>query len=158
MNILILSCGTRNKLVEYFRSCDMWDKVVACDCSEYAPALHAADKYYIVPRMKDPSYFDEILSVCASEDIDAVLPLQEDELILISENKSVFESAGIFPIISDPEKVKLCRDKYELNRFLNDNGIRAAETVLAADFVRESEPGFPVFVKPRLGAGSVDTF
>ena len=58
MNLLVLSCGTRNKLVEYFKSCDMWDRVVVTDCSENAPALYAADKYYIVPRMTDPGYFD----------------------------------------------------------------------------------------------------
>ncbi len=170
MNLLILSCGTRNKLVGYFKSCDMWDKVVACDCSEYAPALYAADKYYIVPKMTSPGYFDEILSVCAQEEINAILPLQEDELILISENRAVFEAAGIFPIISSPEAVKLCRDKYALNSYLNEKGIKAVETFTAEEYLKDSiaENGsglpivsdlkFPVFVKPGLGAGSIDTF
>ena len=54
MNILILSCGTRNKVVQYFKE-NLKDvgKVVATDCSNLAPALYDADAYYIVPKMGD---------------------------------------------------------------------------------------------------------
>lgn len=51
MNILILSCGTRVKLVQYFLQRENgFEKVVVTDCSNYAPALYVADKYYIVPK------------------------------------------------------------------------------------------------------------
>ena len=49
MNILILSAGTRNKVVQYFKKA-LADKgnVIATDCSDIAPAIYDADKYYIV--------------------------------------------------------------------------------------------------------------
>ena len=77
MNVLILSCGTRNKLVQYFKSC--FDKVIVTDCSDFAPAIYVADGYYIVPRMTAPDYLDVIIDICVKEQIEVVIPLQEDE-------------------------------------------------------------------------------
>ena len=52
MNILILSAGTRNKIVQYFRKeLNGEGKVIATDCSNLAPAIYEADGYYIVPRI-----------------------------------------------------------------------------------------------------------
>ena len=56
INILILSCGTRNKIVQYFKQ-ELGTKglVIAADCNKLAPALYEADKYFVVPGivMKD---------------------------------------------------------------------------------------------------------
>jgi len=158
MNILILSCGTRNKLVRYFVENDAVEKVVVTDCSEYAPAIVEADAYYIVPRMKEEGYLDCILDICKTEKINMVLPLQEDELILTAENADKYREIGVCPIISDVSKITLCRDKYALNQWLNENGISAVETMLAKDYVDGSKSYETVFVKPRDGAGSVNTF
>ena len=44
MNILILSCGTRNKIIQYFKKeLKGQGKVIAADCWELAPALYEAD-------------------------------------------------------------------------------------------------------------------
>ena len=54
MNILILSAGTRNKIVQYFaREIGKEGTVVATDMSNIAPAVYEADKFYQVPRMTD---------------------------------------------------------------------------------------------------------
>lgn len=50
INILILSAGTRNKVVQAFRQALAGKgKVVATDASALAPALYDADKAYVVP-------------------------------------------------------------------------------------------------------------
>lgn len=154
MNILILSCGTRNKLVSYFIGEEEVAKVVVTDCSDEAPALYIADAFYIVPRMTSPDYLDTIKKICKKEEIDMILPLQEDELILISENRQDFESIGVTPIISDEDAVKLCRDKYALCQRLSDKSIACVPTYLAKEYRNDAGT---VFVKPRDGAGSVDT-
>lgn len=65
MNILILSAGTRNKVVQYFvKTLDGKGKVIATDMSNLAPAIYDADKYYIVPRMTEEGYIDVILDIC----------------------------------------------------------------------------------------------
>lgn len=65
INILILSCGTRNKIIQYFKS-NLSDigKVIATDCNPLAPALYEADKYYIVPKMVDIGYLGVVLDIC----------------------------------------------------------------------------------------------
>lgn len=46
MNILILSAGTRNKVVQYFvKTLNGKGTVVATDMSNLAPAIYEADKY-----------------------------------------------------------------------------------------------------------------
>lgn len=48
MNVLILSCGTRNKIIQYFqRELSGKGSVIATDCSELAPALYHADKHLL---------------------------------------------------------------------------------------------------------------
>ena len=158
MNILILSCGTRNKLVEFFKESSEFDNVIVTDCSQQAPALYVADKYYIVPRMTEDDYFSTILDICVKENIKFVLPLQEEELILTAKERAKYEEIGVIPIVSEYEKVLLCKDKYALNNYLNENGICAVPTMLAKDYLKKNKEIKNVFVKPRMGAGSIDTF
>ena len=113
MNILILSCGTRNKLIRYFKeSGNGIDRVVVTDSSIYAPALYEADKYYIVPCLTVPEYIDIILDICKEENINAVLPLQEDELLLIAFHRQKFIEIGVIPIVSEQDTIEICRNKY----------------------------------------------
>ena len=157
MNVLILSCGTRCKLVSYFKSESGWERVVCTDCSEEAPALYFADAWYLVPRFRENGYWDAIWDICEKEQIDLVVPLQEEELLLVSKNKAEFEKRGIFVAVSDYEKVSLCKDKYAVNNWLIQNDVPAIPTFLATEFVKTFDGKEPVFVKPRYGAGSVDS-
>ena len=113
--ILILSCGTRNKLVRFFKeafhSLPGGGRVIVTDCSPWAPALYEADAFYLVPPMKDPGYEDRILEICMREQVNALLPLFEDELDLLAQNRKKFEEKGITAIVSDAESVAVCRDK-----------------------------------------------
>ncbi|MBQ8041134.1 MAG: ATP-grasp domain-containing protein [Lachnospiraceae bacterium] len=117
-----------------------------------------ADQYYIVPRMDSDGYLDCLLEICKKEEISLILPLQEDELLLISKNKDLFKKAGVLPVISDYEKIVLCKDKYSLNHYLTEQGISAVPTFLAKEYLESNTIENKVFVKPRYGAGSIDTF
>ena len=51
MNILILSSGTRNKIVQYFKkTLKGRGNVICTDMSNLAPSIYEADKFYIVKR------------------------------------------------------------------------------------------------------------
>ncbi len=162
MTILILSCGTRNKLLRFFKESleklPGGGRVVATDCSPWAPALYEADAFYLVPKMTEPGYLEEILAICKKEKADGVLPLFEDELNLLAANRSRFAAEGIIPIVSGLETVELCRDKYRFYRYLVQNGLPALVSCKGfAEFDRAYTEGkirFPVFVKPVRGCGS----
>ncbi len=160
MNILILSCGTRNKLIRYFKEPGNGiDRVIGTDCSAYAPALYETDEHYLVPRMTSPDYLDIVLNICQKEKIDAVLPLQEDELFLIASNREKFMNAGVLPIVSEQNTVELCRDKYAFYHHMKRSGLPVLPSFLnLSEFQKHYEAGkinFPVFIKPVRGCGSI---
>ena len=62
INILILSAGTRDKVVQYFKEALAGKgKVIATDCSPYAPAIYEADEYVLVPRITEPGFWTKFL-------------------------------------------------------------------------------------------------
>lgn len=160
MNILILSCGARNKLVHYFKEKENGiHNVVCADCSIYAPALYAADSYHIIPRMSSPDYFETVLSICEKEKIDAVLPLQEDELTLTASLQEQYRQAGVTAVVSPTDTVALCRDKYAFYEHLRKNNLPTLMTYrrfsdFQADY-QAKKAVLPVFLKPVRGCGSI---
>lgn len=160
MNILILSAGTRNKVVEYFvRTLAGKGNVVATDMSELAPAIYEADKYYIVPRMTEPGYLDIILDICKKEKVDGVLSLIDPELSLLAKNKDKFETVGTTVIGSSYELCEMSLDKYEMYEWLKDHSYNCAKSYMDKDeFYADIEAGkasYPVFVKPARGSASI---
>lgn len=161
MNILILSCGTRNKIVQYFKKeLGGRGQIMVTDYSELAPALYDADKHFIVPKMGEEGYLDIILSICIENNIKAVLSLIDPELSLLAKNRQAFLDIGTTPIISDYDVVELCFDKYEMYEFLINNGFKTIRSYIdKKEFYDDVESGiinYPVFVKPVRGSASIN--
>ncbi len=160
MNILILSAGTRNKIVQYFkRAVGETGKVVATDMSELAPAVYEADKFYKVPRMTEDGYIEKIFEICKKENINAVLTLIDPELSLLAANKEGFDQIGVTVIGSSYELCERALDKMLMYNWLKDHGYKCAKSYDDKDaFYQDLEVGkisFPVFVKPIRGSASV---
>lgn len=161
MNILILSAGTRNKVVQYFKEAVGDDgKVVATDCSDLAPAVYEADAFYLVPRITVPEYLGIILDICRKESIDGVFSLIDPELSLLAREREKFMEIGTTPVISPYELVEICLDKYRMFRLLQEMNIPTGKCyVTKEDFYKDLENGkinYPVFVKPVKGSASLN--
>lgn len=161
MNILILSVGTRNKIVQYFKKeLSKEDLVIATDASDLAPALYEADRQYIVPKITAPGYIDEILSICKKEKVQGVLSLIDPELSLIAKNAHKFLEIGVMPIISDENLVELSFDKFEFSNFVEELGFNAVKSYIDVEKFKidleANKINFPVFVKPILGSASIN--
>lgn len=160
MNILILSCGTRNKIVQYFkRTVGDRGSVIATDMSPYAPALYEADRFYLVPRITEPGYLDQVLEICKNEKIDGVLSLIDPELSLLAKNRERFAEIGVTVVGSDYAQCERSLDKMEMYQWLRDNGYRCAKSYTDQNaFFADVEAGvisYPVFVKPVRGSASI---
>ena len=160
MNILILSCGTRNKIVQYFRRAFAGQGlVVATDCSEIAPAIYEADKYYVVPQISASEYLDDILAICEREKIDGVLSLIDPELSLLAVNDERFRRIGVHVIGSSYDLCEMSLDKWKMYQWLTSHGYRCAKSYIDKErFFAEEECGhlvYPVFVKPVCGSASI---
>lgn len=159
-NILILSAGTRDKVVQYFkRSLAGRGRVLATDMSEYAPAIYDADEHFIVPSMNDEGYLDVILGICRDNDVKGVLSLIDPELSLLAKNAGRFEAVGTTVIGSSYDLCELALDKFEMFKWLSSHGYRCARSWMdRGEFHRAlecGEVGFPVFVKPARGSASL---
>ena len=160
MNILILSSGTRNKIVQYFKKTLKENGNVVCtDMSNIAPSIYEADKFYIVPRMTAPGYLDDILNICEKEKIDGVLSLIDPELSLLAANKDKFEAIGTTVIGSSYELCEMSLDKFKMYNWLADRGYKCAKSYMdKEEFFADVGNGkvkYPVFVKPVRGSASI---
>lgn len=160
MNILILSCGTRNKIVQYVkRELAGSGKVIATDMSPNAPALYEADGYYLVPRITEPGYVDLILDICKKESINGVFSLIDPELSLLAEHEEEFKRLGVTIIGSSYELCERTLDKWQMYEWLSDHGYACAKSYVEKEkFYKDIDAGrisYPVFVKPVRGSASI---
>lgn len=165
MNILILSAGTRNKIVQYFKRALTDDRgertgmVIATDMSKLAPAVYEADSFYQVPRMTDDGYIDVIFDICRKEKISAVLSLIDPELSLLAQYDKQFKELGVTVIGSDYHLCEMSLDKMQMYQWLTGHGYKTAKTYtdknLFYEAVERGEISYPVFVKPVRGSASI---
>lgn len=160
MNILILSAGTRNKVVQYFKT-SLKGKgiVIATDCSAIAPAIYDADKYYIVPRMNDPQYLNVIFDICKKDKVSGVLSLIDPELSLLAAHMDEFNSMGVTVIGSNYDLCEMSLDKMQMFQWLVKHGYKTARSYTdKEEFYQDVKVGkisYPVFVKPIRGSASI---
>lgn len=160
MNILILSAGTRDKVVQYFKKALRGrGKVIATDMSDIAPAVYEADKFYQVPRMTAPNYLDVVYDICKKEQITAVLTLIDPELSLLSLHAEEFRELGVTVIGSSYELCERSLDKYAMYKWLVQHDYKCAKSYMDLNefkqAVADGEVTYPVFVKPACGSASI---
>ncbi len=160
MNILLLSVGTRNKIIQYFeKELAGCGRVIATDMTEIAPAIYEADGHYRVPRITAPGYIDMILDICKKEEISAVLSLIDPELSLLAAHQAQFEEIGVTVIGSSYELCEMALDKMQMYTWLKEHGYRCAKSYTDKEaFYADLDKGeiaFPVFVKPIRGSASI---
>ncbi|GEL07220.1 ATP-grasp domain-containing protein [Salisediminibacterium halotolerans] len=161
MNMLILSCGTRNKIVQYFvQEFKGFGEVIATDCSEMAPAIYDADKYYIVPTIDSDGYLDTILQICHDNNVSMVTSLIDPELSVLAKHKERFNNLGTEVLVSRSELTDLCLDKYAFHNDLKKNSFPVVPTALNTSYDQiKNDLGdfeYPLFAKPRDGSASVN--
>lgn len=156
IRILFTSVGRRVELMQAFRTaarelgCDL--ELYGADMTHTAPALQFCDHTVIVPRIKDPSYIPTLLENCKKYKINALIPTIDTDLLLLAQCKTQFEQIGTTVVISDEEKIKICRDKRLTSAYFISVGLAAP---LPVDDVAVYDGGFPAFIKPKDGSSSV---
>lgn len=162
MNLLILSPGRRVEIVEYFKETfhAAGRKVYTLDMSPYAPALYSGDEFFRIDKDFDhlDKYVNDILGICKEKNISVLLTLIDPELVLLSENKALFESNGVKLILCDLTFIKQTFDKFGFYNTYKDI-IKLVDTVGSYDDavarLESEEWSFPLFAKLRDGSASI---
>jgi carbamoyl-phosphate synthase large subunit len=160
MNILLTCAGRRNYLVSYFREAlNGRGRVYAADASPHAPAMYEADVAVGVPLLNDVNYVEKIVSICAEEKIGMLLSLNDAELPVLALHRAKFLEVGTIPLVSSPEVINVCGDKWATIAALGQWGVDAPLTYCSLADAKEAlargDLAFPVVVKPRWGTASI---
>ncbi|MEI7502565.1 MAG: ATP-grasp domain-containing protein [Paludibacter sp.] len=156
-NILITSAGKRVTLVKQFQEelkkvCPN-AKVFTTEMNpDMSPAAIVSDGCFCVKSVISAGYISNLLEICINNNIKIIIPTIDTELMTLSANKDLFNSHGIYPIVSELSFIETCRDKRNTGKFLNDKNIRVP------NLIDKHNPIFPLFAKPYDGSLSKDLY
>ncbi|MDE7025703.1 MAG: ATP-grasp domain-containing protein [Paramuribaculum sp.] len=160
MNILFTCAGRRTYLLKYFKE-QLGDNgmVIGADMQLSAPALTAADIKEQVPAVYADNYIDSVLDICKRYMVNAIICLNDLELPILAANIERFKSIGVMPIISRPEVIDICFDKYRTAQYIENIGLKTPKTFIslteAKTAIESGNLRFPLVLKPRWGSGSI---
>ena len=126
-------------------------RVIAVDSDANAAGLYVADRAYRVPFAVSPEYVQVMRGICRREEIAALIPLVDEELLSCA---ALGAELGIAVIGPRPEFIALALDKYRLMLRMAEAGLPVPATRLLTDGPGDLEP--PLVLKPRVGRGSRD--
>jgi carbamoyl-phosphate synthase large subunit len=160
MNVMLTCAGRRNYLVKYFQEAlKNRGYVLAGDASLEAPALQEADESFLLPSVNDHDYLDKLLDICKQKQVRLLISLNDLELPLLAKQRELFLQIGTFPIVSSPEIIDICFDKWATFLFLKKIGVSTAKTYLSLAEARQAlergDISFPLVIKPRWGSASI---
>ncbi len=162
VNILITSVSRKVWLVKAFK--DALDqegvngKVVSIDMKPLSAGLYLGDKYYLVPPSSNADFIPTVLDICRTENVNLVIPSRDGELQVFAESRKEFAEYGVQVMVSDPEVIEVCNDKYRFYQFLQRNDIPTPETYLPSQNDFSFFKSYPLLIKSRYGSGSEGTF
>lgn len=160
MNLLFTCAGRRTYLLKYFKEqLGSGGLIVGTDMQLTAPALTAADIKEQVPAVYADDYVDKTLDICRRHQIKAVISLNDLELPILANNRSRFEEIGVTVIVSTPDVIDICFDKFKTAEYVKSLGIDTPKTFVnynsAIEAISKGELNFPLVLKPRWGSGSI---
>ena len=160
MNIMLTSVGRRAYMVKYFKDIVGENgQVHVCNSDDQTVAFLYADYCVISPLIYDETYIPFLVNYCKENKIDILLSLFDIDLLVLAKNKEAFAAVGTKVIVSAPEIVEVCNDKWKTYLFLKEHGFRVPKTYLSLERVLmaldSGEIQYPVIVKPRFGCGSI---
>lgn len=154
MKILFTSVGRRVELMQAFRRAaeklGIQLEIYGVDITDSAPALAFCDHTVIVPRIKEPSYIPALQRICVEQQIDALIPTIDTDLMILAQNRDRFGSTRV--VISKPEKIAICRDKRFTADYFHSVGLKSPSPV---DDWTKYDGGYPAFIKPKDGSSSI---
>lgn len=158
MKVLVTGAGALlgQGIINSLRRSTLAPKIVAVDPSPLSAGLYWTDSAHLVPMANRPEYGEAIARVLQQERPDAVLVGTDVELMYFAEHRSRIEAEfDTHVVVSSPEVIAIADDKFKTAEFLRANGFPYPDSVLPGqeqDLI--ARVGFPVLVKPRVGARS----
>lgn len=131
---------------------EKFQNVYGCDVNDDSWGTCVFDKTIKIPRADANNYFDELIAIIKTLDIDLFIPSSEAEIkVLINHNETLEVFLGSKVLIADPFTVNIALNKLSTANFLKDNGIDYPWTIKTEN---ELPLSLPCIFKPISGQGS----
>ena len=163
MNLLFSCIGKRGYIARMFREhLAPGDRIIGTSNTSWTPGFNSCDSAYLMPDIGSPDYVPAVLELCKRERVDAMMSFFDMDVHRLSEHVDDFRTLGVKCFIPSRSAAAITFDKWETFRFLRDAGFPTADTYLdlasTKQALDEGRLKFPVYVKPRSGFGSRNTF
>lgn len=173
--MLFTSAGRRVELLAAFRraydALGLAGQMVAVDIDPLAPALQAADRPFIVPRLTAPGYIPALVEICQQEQVSLVFPLIDPDIPVLAAHREALEATGARLAVVSPQAAETTADKWLTQQFFRSLGLPTPRSWLPEElsgagdarspvFSEEPDfsPAYPIFIKPRRGSAAKYTF
>jgi carbamoyl-phosphate synthase large subunit len=157
--VLLSSAGRRVSLLRSLREAvtatGLPARIIACDVTWLAPAMHTADAGFVVPACTHPDFAASVTELCHNEDVNLVIPTIDTELMVWAQLKPAMAETGTTVAVSDPRTIEIAADKRKTNRHCTALGVPCPRQASLAE-VRANRAAWrlPLVVKPARGSSS----
>ena len=160
MKILLTSVGRRSYLVKYFKNV-LGEKgeIHVANSTSMSPAFTYADYSVVTPLIYDKEYINFLKLYCVKNEINAIISLFDIDLFVLARHKQDFLDLCVKIIVSEPQVIEICNDKWKTYNFLKKSGFYTPKTFLnveeSLDYIDKKIIQYPLILKPRWGMGSI---
>lgn len=136
---------------------DCW--IVGIDPERLSAGLYWCDAAYQGHFAASPAFVSLLGEIVAAERADIVIPGTDAELAILAHNRAgIEEQTGCVVLVSSPEVVRIADDKLATATFFRNQGFPFPLSAPGNDSAAVAQVveacGFPLIVKPRVGARS----
>jgi carbamoyl-phosphate synthase large subunit len=147
-------------IIKSLRQSSLKCEIIAADPNPLSAGLYWAGSGHRIPLANDPAFGDSIAALIDRERPDVVLVGTDVELSWFAHHRLALEAAfNTHVIVSDPRVIAIADDKLETCRFFADAGLHPPLSAPGEDAKAVAklvaQLGFPLIVKPRVGARSI---
>jgi len=107
-----------------------------------------------VPRLDDPGFVPQLLSICRRERIACVFPLIDPDIAVLARNRAELEATGARVAAVEVSALGLASDKWRTTEPFQRLGLPTPQSWLA-DALDPDTASYPLFIKPRWGSAGV---
>ena len=156
--VMITAAGTvtAQSLIKALREDGRATFIAAGDMDPLNATKAFVDEFVLLPRADDAAFAQECFAAAQRLKIGLFVPLiVEREFLPLDGARALFESIGCRLAVPPGDIVARTADKLKFANFLDEIGVPGPATQPYRDNMNVDR--FPVYLKPRLGSGSIGT-
>lgn len=98
--------------------------IIGTDINNDVVGKYFCDNFYIIPRPgKTDEYLQKLFSICKNEKIDAVVPQNTAELLLLAKTKKEFNEFGAAIVVSNEDSIRTANNKFKLLQYCENYSV-----------------------------------